>query len=399
MLAGAGSTGRRGRSSVGRAGLPKPKVAGSRPVVRSHMATHGPGPLPPSAATWHDGQDDDAPFSRISDPIDAPAVRWGVLAPGGIAHEWTAAVHARTASVWCSGLTFAERAQAFATEFGATGPTGATSPWSTTPRSTPSTSPAPLPTPRPRVAGAGRRQTGAGGEGVHPQRDRGGRRSSRLPGPGSARRRGDVDALPPTQRRRARMPRGRAARRGQAVAADHGQLLYPDGPGQRLADPALAGGALLDLAIYPVSFAHLAMGGSPRSGVTGRSPRPASMRARRSRSSGRRAAIGTLARRCSRKTPCSAAISGTAARLEIDGWFYQPNTVRLLDPDDREIDRYESPSREHGLAYEAAEFARLLAQGKTESDLLPLDETAAHHARARRGPHAARCPFPRRGLM
>ena len=75
------------------------------------------------------------------------------------------------------------------------------------------------------------------------------------------------------------------------------------------------------------------------------------------------------------KTPCAASISGTAGRLEIDGWFYQPNTVRLIDPDDREIDRYETPSREHGLAYEAAEFARLLSAGKTESDLLPLDET------------------------
>jgi hypothetical protein len=55
--------------------------------------------------------------------------------------------------------------------------------------------------------------------------------------------------------------------------------------------------------------------------------------------------------------------------------FYQPNVVRLLDADDREIDRYEPPHREHGLAYEAAEFARLLTAGKTESDLLPLDET------------------------
>ena len=40
-----------------------------------------------------------------------------------------------------------------------------------------------------------------------------------------------------------------------------------------------------------------------------------------------------------------------------------------------EIDRYEPAHRDHGLAYEAAEFARLLSAGKTESDLLPLDET------------------------
>ena len=60
------------------------------------------------------------PFSRISDPIDAPAIRWGVLAPGGIAHEWTSALHARTASrVVATGSRSLVRAQAFATEFGA----------------------------------------------------------------------------------------------------------------------------------------------------------------------------------------------------------------------------------------------------------------------------------------
>jgi hypothetical protein len=57
--------------------------------------------------------------------------------------------------------------------------------------------------------------------------------------------------------------------------------------------------------------------------------------------------------------------------------FYEPNAMRLIGPDDRETDRHEPPSREHGLAYEAAEFARLLGDGRTESDLLPLDETVA----------------------
>jgi hypothetical protein len=59
------------------------------------------------------------------------------------------------------------------------------------------------------------------------------------------------------------------------------------------------------------------------------------------------------------------------------GFVYEPNAMRLIGPDDRETDRHEPPSREHGLAYEAAEFARLLRDGRTESDLLPLDETVA----------------------
>ena len=60
------------------------------------------------------------PGSRIPDPLDAPFIRWGVLAPGGIAHRWTAALHARTTSrVVAAGSRSLERAQAFATEFGA----------------------------------------------------------------------------------------------------------------------------------------------------------------------------------------------------------------------------------------------------------------------------------------
>lgn len=160
----------------------------------------------------------------------------------------------------------------------------------------------------------------------------------------------------------------------KAVEADHGQLLYPDGP-QRLADPALAGGALLDLAIYPISFAHMALGEFTAVQATGTLTATGVDGGETVAVVGPQGAIGTLSSTMLAKTPCAAAISGTAARLEIDGWFYQPNTVRLLDLDDHEIDRYESPRREHGLAYEAAEFARLVAGGKAESDLLPLDET------------------------
>jgi predicted dehydrogenase len=316
------------------------------------------------------------PSSRILDPIDAPAIRWGVIAPGGIAHDWTAALHATTTSrVVAVGSRSLERAQAFAAEFGAD-----------------------------RAYGSYESLVGDPGvDAVYIASPHSQHHDHALLALGAGKpvlvektfTCNAIEATAVIEAARAHgllaveamwtrfLPHLDVVRRcveddllGEvtAVEADHGQLLYPGGP-QRLADPALGGGALLDLAIYPVSFAHLALGAFVAVQATGTLTETGVDAGETIAVTGPQGAIGTLSSTMLAKTPCSASISGTAARLEIDGWFYQPNTVRLLDPQDREIDRYEPPSRDHGLAYEAAEFARLLADGKTESDLLPLDET------------------------
>ena len=67
------------------------------------------------------------------------------------------------------------------------------------------------------------------------------------------------------------------------------------------------------------------------------------------------------------KTPTTAVVAGTTARLEIEGDFYSPQPVRLLTPSGRELDRYEPEVRDHGFRYEAAEVARCLHHDALES--------------------------------
>lgn len=316
------------------------------------------------------------PAPRTPDPLDAPAIRWGVLAPGGIARDWAAALHARTASrVVAVGSRSLERAQAFAADFGVESAYGSyealvaddgidavyiASPHSEHHDHAHLALAAGKPV---LVEKAFTRNAGEAAAVIETAR------AANLL---------TVEAmwtrfLPHIDIVRRCLEDGLLGEVA-TVEADHGQLLYPDGP-QRMADPALAGGALLDLAIYPIAFAHLVLGGFTDVQATGTLAETGVDASETIAVTGPRGAIGTLSSTMQAKTPCRASVSGTAARLEIDGWFYRPNTVHLIDPDDREIDRFESPSREHGLAYESAEFARLLFAGKAESDLLALDET------------------------
>src|SRR6478752_1752400 len=58
------------------------------------------------------------PAPRIPDPAQAPPLRWGILAPGGIARAFADALRKHTRQELVAvGSRSAERAQAFADEF------------------------------------------------------------------------------------------------------------------------------------------------------------------------------------------------------------------------------------------------------------------------------------------
>jgi predicted dehydrogenase len=158
------------------------------------------------------------------------------------------------------------------------------------------------------------------------------------------------------------------------LTAEHGQWFAPD-PRFRLFAPELGGGALLDLGIYPVSFASLVLGAPAR--ITAVSD-PAFTGVDATTSmifqyhSGAHAVLTTTLRAASGNP---AAIYGTAARIEIDGWFYTPTTFRVIARDGTELERFDQPYEGRGLREQAAEVARCLRAGLAESPLLPLEET------------------------
>jgi predicted dehydrogenase len=158
------------------------------------------------------------------------------------------------------------------------------------------------------------------------------------------------------------------------VIADHGQWFAED-PAFRLFAPELGGGALLDLGIYPVSFASMVLG-TPDRVVALADPAFTGVDAQTSILLGHPGgAHAVLTCTLAAKSPTRAVIVGTEARIDIEGPFYAPSAFTLT-PRRGEPQRVELPS-EGGLRYEADEVARCVEAGLLESPVLPLDETVA----------------------
>jgi predicted dehydrogenase len=158
------------------------------------------------------------------------------------------------------------------------------------------------------------------------------------------------------------------------LTAEHGQWFAKDAA-HRLFAPALGGGALLDLGIYPVSFAHFVFG-APASVRAVSTPAFTGVDATTSMlltyDSGAHAVLTTTLAAASSNP---AVIYGTEARLEIAGTFYVPTSFRVVSRSGEVLESFTSPDEGRGMQYEAAEVHRCLRAGLTESPLLPLDES------------------------
>ena len=159
----------------------------------------------------------------------------------------------------------------------------------------------------------------------------------------------------------------------QSIHADHGQRLADQGIA-RLIDPQLAGGALLDLGVYPVSFAHMILG-NPTSITSSAVMTDKGVDAQTSMifsySNGAQAVLTTT---MVEQTPCRAVVAGLNGWLEIDRTFYNPASMRVVQ-NDGSVTEYPSSYKGHGLREQAQVFAQLVASGALESEILSWKNT------------------------
>lgn len=159
------------------------------------------------------------------------------------------------------------------------------------------------------------------------------------------------------------------------VQADLG-VDRPFDPGSRLFDPAQGGGALLDLGVYVVSFAQHFLGTPDRVHATGSLASTgvdAEAGILLGYDDGRAAALLASIRH---HTPGTARIHGTTGWIDVPPRFHHPRSV-VLSRRGHEPETLTRPPRGGGYAHELAEVTEAVAAGRTESAVMPLDDTLA----------------------
>lgn len=150
----------------------------------------------------------------------------------------------------------------------------------------------------------------------------------------------------------------------------------PFDPAHRFYDPLQGGGALLDVGVYPVSFASMALGapdtikGVAHLGQSGVDDQSACLLGYES------GAMAMLSFSMTTDAPREALISGTEGFIRIHGRWQQPAQITLSKGAKSGVEEViDLPFEGNGYQYEASAVMECLRNGQLESEVMPLDET------------------------
>ncbi|MCW0215436.1 MAG: Gfo/Idh/MocA family oxidoreductase [Pseudonocardia sp.] len=147
-------------------------------------------------------------------------------------------------------------------------------------------------------------------------------------------------------------------------------------PDDRFYSPALGGGALFDLTVYPISFAQMVLG-TPDTvyahGLLSASGVDVEESVLLGYADGRTAtAFASL--RC--QSPGMARVVGTDGWIEVLPRFHHPSTI-VLSRNGDDPETITRPASGAGYSHELVEVTECYAAGRTESAVLPLADTIA----------------------
>jgi predicted dehydrogenase len=158
------------------------------------------------------------------------------------------------------------------------------------------------------------------------------------------------------------------------VIADHNQFL-PKEKAPRLHDSALGGGSLIDLGVYPISFAHRVFG-KPETIKATATLMPGnideSVAAIFEYAEGQNAVVHSSLRV---NGPIRAFVLGDKGRIELDKPFYEHSSFTVYDQEDNVLFRYDGNIEGRGMQYQALEVERCIRAGLRQSPIMSLDET------------------------